>query len=81
MDEARFGLHTETHTFWITKGVRPSVRRQTRYEWEYLYGALDVVEGRAEFIHLPTVNLECRALFLEYLGASHPQARHLVIAD
>lgn len=81
MDEARFGLHTETRKVWITKGVRPSVRRQTRYEWDYLYGALDVVEGRAEFLHLPTVNLECHALFLEHLRASDPQAQHVVIAD
>ena len=34
---------------WISKGVRPEVRRQTRHEWDYLYGALEVVEGHAEF--------------------------------
>lgn len=81
MDEARFGLHTETRRVWITKGVRPTVRRQTRYEWDYLYGALEVVEGRAEFLHLPTVNLDCNALFLEHLRSSDPQAEHVVIAD
>ena len=81
MDEARFGLHTETRRVWITKGVRPTVRRQTRYEWDYLYGALEVVEGQAEFLHLPTVNLDCNALFLEHLRASDPQAEHVVIAD
>ena len=36
MDEARFGLHTEMRRVWISKGVRPEVRRQTRYEWDYL---------------------------------------------
>lgn len=81
MDEARFGLHTETRRVWITKGVRPTVRRQTRYEWDYLYGALDVVEGRAEFLHLPTVDLECNRLFLDHLRASDPEALHVVIAD
>ena len=81
MDEARFGLHTETRRVWITKGVRPMVRRQTRYEWDYLYGALEVVEGQAEFLHLPTVNLDCNRLFLEHLQASDPQAEHVVIAD
>jgi transposase len=81
MDEARFGLHTETRRVWITRGVRPVVRRQTRYEWDYLYGALDVVGGRAEFLHLPTVNLECNRLFLAHLRASDPQAQHVVIAD
>jgi transposase len=81
MDEARFGLHTETRRVWITKGARPIVRRQTRYEWDYLYGALEVVEGHAEFLHLPTVNLDCNRLFLEHLQASDPQAEHIVIAD
>jgi transposase len=81
MDEARFGLPTETRRVWITKGMRPIVRRQTRYEWDYLYGALEVVEGQAEFLHLPTVNLDCNRLFLEHLQASDPQAEHIVIAD
>ena len=65
----------------ISKGVRPEVRRQTRYEWDYLYGALEVVEGRAEFLHLPTVNPDCNQLFLEHLRSSDPQAHHVVIAD
>ena len=81
MDEARFGLHTQTRRVWITKGVRPTVRRQTRYEWDYLYGAMEVVEGRAEFLHLPTVDLECNALFLAHLRSSDPGAEHVVIAD
>lgn len=81
MDEARFGLHTETRRVWITKGVRPEVRRQTRYQWDYLYGALEVVQGQAEFLHLPTVNLDCNRLFLEHLQASDPDAEHVVIAD
>lgn len=81
MDEARFGLHTETRRVWITKGVRPTVQRQTRYEWDYLYGALEVVEGRAEFLHLPTVDLDCNALFLEHLLSSDPDAEHVIIAD
>lgn len=81
MDEARFGLHTQTRRVWISKGRRPVVERQTRYEWDYLYGALEVVEGRAEFLHLPTVNLECNELFLQHLRDSDPAAEHVVLAD
>jgi hypothetical protein len=33
----------------ITKGERPTVKRQTKYDWDYLYGALEVVEGSAFF--------------------------------
>ena len=81
MDEARFGLHTEVRKVWIKKGMRPIVPRQTRYEWDYLYGALEVVNGEAEFLHLPTVNLDCNKLFLEHLKNSDPEAQHIVIAD
>ena len=40
-----------------------------------------MVEGRAEFLHLPTVNLDCNALFLEHLRSSDPGAEHGGIAD
>jgi len=52
---------------------RPTLQSQTRYEWDYLYGAMEVVEGRAEFPHLPTVNLDCNALFLEHLCQAIPE--------
>jgi hypothetical protein len=81
MDEARFGLHTELRRVWITKGVRPEVKRQTRYTWDYLYGALEEVEGAAVFAHLPTVSLECNDLFLREIIKMDPDAQHVVIAD
>ncbi len=49
MDEARFGLHTETCRLWALKGKRPVVTRQIKYEWDYLYGSLDVLGGQAGF--------------------------------
>jgi hypothetical protein len=44
VDEAHFGLPTEVRGVWITEGKRPEVNRQTKYDWDYLYGALEVVE-------------------------------------
>jgi transposase len=81
MDEARFGLHTEVRRVWIDKGARPVVERQTKYEWDYLYGSMEVTDGDAHFLHLPTVNLDCDALYLEHLAASDPEAVHVVIRD
>lgn len=81
MDEARFGLHTEVRRVWTDKGARPVVQRQTKYEWDYLYGSLEVTGGDAHFLHLPTVNLECDALYLEHLAQSDPDAVHVVIRD
>ncbi len=81
MDEARFGLHTELRRVWTLKGRKPVVARQTRYEWDYLYGSLDVVGGGAHFLHLPSVGLEFDRLYLESLAATDPLAVHILIRD
>ena len=81
MDEARFGLHTDVRRVWVPKGACPVVERQTKHEWDYLYGSLEVTQGHAHFAHLPTVNLDCDALYLESLAASDPEAVHIVIRD
>jgi transposase len=81
MDEARFGLHTELRRTWTLRGVRPVVTRQIKYEWDYLYGALDAVKGEAHFAHLPGVNLEWDRSYLENLAASDPEAIHVLVRD
>jgi hypothetical protein len=43
MDEARFGLHTKMRRLWARKGKRPVATRQIKYEWDCLYGSLDVI--------------------------------------
>jgi len=55
MDEARFGLHTEMRKLRAVKGKRPVAGRQIKYEWDYLYGSLDVVGGQAHFCQIPQV--------------------------
>ena len=63
-------------------GVRPTAPYQTKYEWGYLYSALEVDgQNAAEFLCLPGVSLEMSRLFLEQLAASDPQAEHVVIWD
>ena len=81
MDEARFGLHTQLRKLWALKGARPVVTRQIKYEWDYLYGSLDVVGGQAHFCQIPKVNLACDRLYLENLAATDPEAVHVVIRD
>ena len=55
---------------------------QTKYQWGYLYSALEVDgEHAAEFQCLPGVSLELSRLFLEQIAARDPQAEHVVVAD
>lgn len=81
-DEHRYGLIPVVRRCWTLRGVRPTAPYQTKYEWGYLYSALEV-DGQhaAEFACLPGVSLELSWLFLERLAARDPQAEHVVIWD
>jgi transposase len=81
-DEHRYGLIPVVRKCWTLRGERPTAPYQTKYEWGYLYSALEV-DGKnaAQFLCLPEVNLTLSQLFLEHLAASDPQAEHIVIWD
>jgi len=81
-DEHRYGLIPVVRKCWTLRGVRPTVPYRTKYEWGYLYSALEV-DGKnaAEFLCLPGVSLELSGLFLRHLAASDPEAEHIVIWD
>lgn len=81
MDEARFGLHTMLRKIWSLRGVRPVVNCQIKYEWDYLYGALEVTRGEAHFCQIGGANLEWDRLYLQDLAATDPQAIHILIRD
>jgi hypothetical protein len=80
-DEARFGLHTEVRRLWACKGQRPVVSAQIKYQWDYLYGSLDVISGDAHFCQIPSVNQSWDAIYLADLAATDPKAVHVVIRD
>ena len=81
-DEHRYGLIPVVRRCWTLRGVRPTAPYQTKYEWGYLYSALEVDGANAaEFACLPGVSLELSWLFLARLAARDPQAEHVVIWD
>ena len=81
-DEHRYGLIPVVRKCWTLRGVRPTVPYQTKYEWGYLYSALEVDGANAaEFLCLPEVSLEMSDLFLNHLAASDPDAEHIVLWD
>jgi transposase len=81
-DEHRYGLIPVVRKCWTLRGLRPTAPYQTKYEWGYLYSALEVDgENAAQFLCLPEVSLEMSRLFLEQLAARAPEAEHVVIWD
>ena len=81
-DEHRYGLIPVVRKGRTLRGLRPTVPYRTKYEWGYLYSALEVDgQNAAEFLCLPEVSLEMSGLFLKHLAASDPGAEHVVIWD
>ena len=81
-DEHRYGLIPVVRRCWSLRGLRPVAPYQTKYEWAYLYSALEVDgDNAAQFLCLPEVNLGMSRLFLEQLTARDPEAEHVVIWD
>jgi transposase len=81
MDESRYGLRSFTRRCWGLRGVRIIKKSQQKYQWGYVYGALEVVEGRAEFRFMPSVNLGFSRDFLAQIADNDPEAEHVVIWD
>jgi transposase len=80
-DEGRFGLHTIVRRCWGLRGVRVVKTNQKKYQWGYLYGALEIGTGKTEALFMPHVGLEVSEVFLRHLAASEPEAEHIVIWD
>ena len=81
MDESRFGLHTVVRRCWGLRGNRVVKPFQQRFDWEYLYGAVDILTGEPVFCHLPTVSCEAVWQFLGELVKTDPAAHHVVLWD
>ena len=80
-DESRFGLHTQSCRCWALRGQGVVIPQQQRDEWEYVYGALEVLEGDAQFRFMPSGSLDFSRDFLQQIAASDPNAEHVVIWD
>lgn len=65
-DEGRFGLRVTLRTRWCPRGVRPPWLVHDRYEWLWLYVAVEPTTGRCFVLFLPRVT---KAWFAQFLAA------------
>ena len=80
-DEMRFGLQPVVRRAWGLRGVRIVKPVEQRYQWGYVYGALEVNGSGAEFTLLPTVSKYATRLHLEQISKSDPESVHVIIWD
>jgi transposase len=82
MDEARLGQQGTITDVWARRGSRPTVVRQTRYEWVYLYAAVEPATGESAALLAPNADTGTMNAFLKILAAERrPGERFVLIMD
>lgn len=79
MDEARFGQQGTNTNVWAPTGSRPAAVRQTRYEWCYLYAAVEPATGESAALIAPNVNTGTTNAFLKILVEECKPGEHFVL--
>jgi transposase len=82
MDEARFGQQGTTTRVWAKTGSRPTALKQTRYEWVYLFAAVEPATGSSVALQAPHVDTGTMNVFLGMLsGVLGPREHAVLIMD
>jgi transposase len=80
-DEGRFGLRVGLRKRWCPCGVRPPWVVHDRYEWLWLYAAVEPVTGRSFFLLLPRVTKEWFERFLVSFAQAAGSTRVGLVLD
>ncbi len=78
-DEARVGQQGTLTNVWAARGSRPTVVRQTEYEWIYLFGAVNPLTGESSALLAPTVNTDYMDAHLRFISEAAGDDRHVVL--
>ena len=79
MDEARVGQKGRLCHRWWAKGRRPPGRRDKRFEWAYLFAAVEPATGAEVALVLPEATTRAMTLFLAEFGQRLPDDTHAVL--
>jgi transposase len=80
-DECRLGLHPIRRRAWVLKGCRARKESAQRYDWQYVWGAIQVGGGGSEFFYSNGVDVPTSLAFLRQIAARDPHALHVIIWD
>ena len=80
-DEARFGLQPCLRKAWVSRGVRAHKSSHCRYDWQYVWGALQVGGGGSEFLYTNRADGDVSVAFLRQISQRDPYAIHIIIWD
>jgi transposase len=79
MDEARLGQQGTLTRVWARTGSRPTAVKQTKYEWVYLYAAVEPATGESVALLAPNVDAGTFNVFLRMLSEELRPGEHAVL--
>ena len=79
MDEARLGQQGTLTRVWARTGSRPAAVKQTKYEWVYLYAAVEPATGESVALLAPNVDAGTFNVFLRMLSKELRPGEHAVL--
>jgi transposase len=79
MDEARIGQQGTLTRVWARTGSRPTVVKQTEYQWVYLWAAVEPATGASVAMIAPTVDTSLTNTFLRGLSRTLNADEHAVL--
>jgi transposase len=80
-DEARLGLQPCLKRAWVTRGIKAHKSGQIRYQWRYLWAALEVDGEDSVYLYTDGADTDFSRCFLQQISAQDPQSEHVVIWD
>lgn len=80
-DEMRYGLHPLLRKMWSLVGTRVVAPVHRRFQWGYLFGAIEVEGTGNEFLYTEGLNKEFDANFIKQISQSAPEKMHVIIGD
>jgi transposase len=81
MDEARFGLKVWHRRRWCPTGHRPPWKVEDRYEWTWLYVAVEPATGESFSLYMPHLDGDCFEIFLAKLRERYPGDEIVLVLD
>jgi len=80
-DEARFGLIRSLKPCWAPAGMRPELNHRLARQYTYAYGAVSPLDGKSDFLILPSMRTEAFAYFLKELGRRYENEHIALFVD
>jgi transposase len=81
-DEARVGQQGTVSRIWAKRGSRPRAKRDRRFTWAYLFGAICPARGTGVAVVLPEIGIEAMNIHLAEISRSiSVSATALLILD